>query len=223
MVTSYEDNQRPGGGSRSSMDRAGPIVAFDFDGTLTTRDCFMAFLRWRIGPMSYWFGMARLFPAAVSYLFHRDPGRLKAKAVRVFLKGVPRATLEGEALEFASAAAPFLLRPDAVKTWRRYRHNGARLVIVSASPESIVAPFARGLGADLLIGTRLRFDMNDRVEGGFDGRNCRGQEKPKRIREVLGDDVRLAAAYGDTEADRPMLAMADEKYMRLFVGDPGRG
>ena len=32
-------------------DAAGrPIVAFDFDGTLTIRDSFTEFLRWRAGP-----------------------------------------------------------------------------------------------------------------------------------------------------------------------------
>jgi phosphatidylglycerophosphatase C len=27
-----------------------PIVAFDFDGTLTVRDSYTAFLKWRAGP-----------------------------------------------------------------------------------------------------------------------------------------------------------------------------
>ena len=38
-----------------------------------------------------------------------------------------------------------------------WQARGARLIIVTASPEIIVAPFARGLGADTLIGTRLAF------------------------------------------------------------------
>lgn len=200
--------------------RAGPLVAFDFDGTMTVRDSFKAFLRWRVGPAAYWLGLGKLIPSLLAYPFHRNRARLKTAMVRIFLKGLPRKVLEQEAAEFAAVAAPLLLRPDALKAWRRYRLDGARLVIVTASPEQLVAPFARGLGADLLIGTKLDFDAEDRVTGRLDGRNCRSQEKVRRLREVFGQDIRLAAAYGDTAGDIEMLDLADEKFMRLFSGKP---
>ena len=205
------------------LTRSGPIVAFDFDGTLTVSDTFLAFLRWREGNVGYHAGMAKLAPAASAFLINRKVDRLKSAAVKVFLKGLPMEVLEEEAREFAATAAPILLRPDALKVWRRHRNDGARMVIVTASPEPIIAPFARGLGADLLIGTGLAVDKEDRLTGGLKGRNCRGPEKVKRLREVFGEDVRLAAAYGDTDGDDDMLDIADEKFMRLFVGDPVKG
>jgi phosphatidylglycerophosphatase C len=207
---------------RNSMDRVGPIIAFDFDGTLTVRDSFTAFLKWREGSARYHAEMAALAPAALKYLFDRDPGKLKAAAVRRFLAGLPRSVLNAEAMEFATAVAPRLFRPDALKAWRRYRQDGARLIIVTASPENIVAPFARGLGADMLIGTQLLFDQDDRVQGGLLGDNCRGPVKVRRIKEALGEDTVLAAAYGDTDGDWEMLEMAEQQFMRLFVGVPGR-
>ena len=222
MVMQFDERQRSNAMGSTFATRGGPVVAFDFDGTLTTRDSFKAFLRWRIGASAYAMGMARLIPAA-AWTINRDPSRIKAAAVRTFLKGVPRTMLEEEAMEFATVTAPVLLRPDALKVWRKHRQQGARLAIVTASPESIVAPFARGLGADILIGTRLNFDINDRVTGAFDGPNCRGREKVRRIQEVFGNDIRLLAAYGDTDGDHEMLDIADEKYMRLFVGDSTRG
>src|SRR3954471_5871116 len=78
-----------------------PIVAFDFDGTLTVKDSFTAFLKWRAGPARYYQGLVRLLPGLVAYLFHRDRGRIKAQAVAEFLKGVPREQLETEAKRFA--------------------------------------------------------------------------------------------------------------------------
>jgi phosphatidylglycerophosphatase C len=206
--------------SEEKPTRAGPLVAFDFDGTMTVHDSFKAFLHWREGSVTYWTGMVKLVPALLAYPFHRSRARLKAAMVRIYLKGLPRRMLEQEAAEFAAVAAPRLLRPDALKAWRRYRLDGARLIIVTASPEQLVAPFARGLGADALIATRLDFDQDDRVTGRLAGRNCRSQEKVRRIREVFGEDVRLAAAYGDTAGDREMLDLADEKFMRLFTGKP---
>ena len=43
-----------------------------------------------------------------------------------------REVLEQEASEFAAASAPLLLRPDALKAWRRHRHDGARTRLAAA-------------------------------------------------------------------------------------------
>ena len=66
------------------------VVAFDFDGTITVRDSFTEFLKWRVDQGRYMAGMTRLVPAAISYLGHRNRGRIKAAAVREFLKGMTR-------------------------------------------------------------------------------------------------------------------------------------
>lgn len=223
MVKPADERQRrPGPLSGAGLSRAGPLVAFDFDGTLTTTDSFVAFLKWRVGALAFYLDLIRLFPAGVRYLFNRDKGKIKSAAIRVFLKGLPREILDQEAAEFAAVAAPMLLRPDALKVWRRHRADGARMVIVTASPESIVAPFARGLGADLLIASQLQFDSDDRVGNGLLGRNCRGPEKAYQLQSAFGYEVRLAAAYGDTDGDKEMLDLAEQKFMRLFVGDPAK-
>jgi phosphatidylglycerophosphatase C len=195
-------------------------VAFDFDGTLTVSDSFRAFLRWQGGPAEYYAGMLKMAPAGLGFLFDKNRTALKAAMVKTWLEGLPREVLEEEAAEFAAVAAPLLLRPDALRVWRRHRADGARMIIVTASPEPIVAPFARGLGADLLIGTRLAYDSENRLTGDLDGLNCRGPEKVRRLREALGDDIHIAAAYGDTEGDREMLEMAEDSFMRLFTAKP---
>src|SRR4051812_44059782 len=54
-----------------SREDGAPIVAFDFDGTLTVRDSFTAFLAWRAGPLRYALGAIKLVPAGASYMLHR--------------------------------------------------------------------------------------------------------------------------------------------------------
>ena len=197
-----------------------PIVAFDFDGTMTVTDSFTAFLRWRTPPLRWALGGIRLIPATLAYLLHRDRGRIKVEASRVFLAGISRVTLEAEAARFAELHARRLLRPDAVAAFRRWSDQGVRRIIVTASPEIVVAPFARGLGADDLIGTQFAEDSKGRITGDFASPNCRGPEKVVRMRERYGAAMRLQAAYGDTSGDTEMLAIAEQPYYRVFTERP---
>lgn len=197
-----------------------PIVAFDFDGTLTIRDSFTAFLRWRAGGTGWAIGLAKMAPALAAYIGDRDRGRIKAASVREFLLGVERTTLEAEAERYADQVWDSFMRPDALACWKAWGEKGAHRVIVTASPETTVAPFARRLGAEGLLGTRLVFDAQDRVTGAFAGENCRGEEKVRRLRAAYGDDMSLTAAYGDTSGDTEMIAIAAEKGFRVFTGRP---
>ncbi|HEY2660743.1 MAG TPA: HAD-IB family hydrolase [Caulobacteraceae bacterium] len=197
-----------------------PIVAFDFDGTLTVRDSFTALLQWKVGPARYAAGVASLATELISFAMTRDRGALKAAAAKRFFGPARRSDIESAARRFAESHARDLFRPDAVRVWKRWRDRGAQLIIVTASPEETVAPFARGLGADMLIGTRLQFDAQGRFTGRLDGANCRAEEKVRRLHEVFGPDLRLAAAYGDTSGDHAMLAIAEEAGYKVFNGVP---
>ena len=203
---------------RQPVEASTPIVAFVFDGTLTIRDSFTAFLRWRAGAGGWYGGLARLAPDLAAYVGDRDRGRLKAASVREFLQGTPRAQLQADAEAFAGQVWPGFIRYDALACWKDWGQRGAYRVIVTASPETTVAPFARRLGAEALLGTPLVFDGDDRVTGAFASPNCRGQEKVRRLRAAFGEDMALAAAYGDTTGDTEMLAIADEAGFRRFKG-----
>ena len=199
------------------------IVAFDFDGTLTFRDSFMAYLAWRSGPWGFALGLLRMLPATLAWLVDRDRARLKAAAVHTFLRGVLRQNLEHSCAEFAETPlGGRLFRPDAEQCWAQWRARGALLVIVTASPGEIVGPFADRLGADMLVATRLSYGPDDRVLGPLEGGNCRGQEKVERLRALFGPDLELEAAYGDSSGDKEMLAIARTPGYRVFRDRPAR-
>lgn len=199
---------------------AAPIVAFDFDGTLTIRDSFTEFLRWRAGPGGWTLGLVKLAPALAVYARDRDRGRIKAASVKEFLAGETKTALEVEATQFADTVWDRFIRPDALKVWNDWGERGAHRVIVTASPETTVAPFALRLGAEALLGTPLVFDSEQRVTGAFAGPNCRGLEKVRRLKAAYGEDMVLTAAYGDTSGDREMLAMAQQPGFRVFRQKP---
>ena len=199
---------------------SGPLVAFDFDGTLTVADSFTAFLRWRAGTTGWLAGLAALGPATARYLVDRDRGRIKAAAVAQFLDGVEALQLSEEAERFADQAWHRFMRPDALACWEDWGKKGAHRVIVTASPALTVAPFARRLGAEALLGTELALDDDGRVTGAFVGENCRGEEKVERLIRAYGPDVVLEAAYGDTSGDAEMLARAAHPGFRRFRKRP---
>lgn len=205
---------------RQSTANGPAIVAFDFDGTLTIRDSFTEFLRWRAGPGAWALGLVKLAPALAAYAKDRDRGRIKAASVKEFLLGVSRQTLETEAAAFAEEIWPRFMRPDALEVWNDWGQRGAHRVIVTASPTTTVAPFARKLGAEALLGTEFVFNADDRITGDFAGPNCRGEEKVRRLKAAYGDDMTLVAAYGDTSGDTKMLAMAQQPGFRIFRRKP---
>lgn len=205
---------------RQSTANGRVIVAFDFDGTLTIRDSFTEFLRWRAGPGAWALGLVKLAPALAAYAKDRDRGRIKAASVKEFLLGVSRQTLEVEAAAFAEEIWPRFMRPDALEVWKDWGRRGAHRVIVTASPTTTVAPFARKLSAEALLGTEFVFDADDRINGDFAGPNCRGQEKVRRLKAAYGEDMTLTAAYGDTSGDTEMLAMAQQPGFRVFRQKP---
>jgi phosphatidylglycerophosphatase C len=197
-----------------------PIVAFDFDGTLTVSDSFTGFLQWRAGRGGYLVALATMAPNMAAYLLHRDRGRIKADAVRRFLFGVTREQLTREAQDYAAAVRDRLIRPDALAVWNDWKAKGATRVIVTASPTLLIAPFADLLGADLLLGTELEFDVQGRVAGALMGENNRGMEKVRRLRAAFGPNLELAAAYGDSSGDAEMLHIARIKGYRVFKERP---
>jgi len=205
---------------RQSTANGPAIVAFDFDGTLTIRDSFTEFLRWRAGTGAWALGLVKLAPALAAYAKDRDRGRIKAASVKEFLLGVSRQTLETEAAAFAEEIWPRFMRPDALEVWNDWGQRGAHRVIVTASPTTTVAPFARKLGAEALLGTEFVFNADDRITGDFAGPNCRGEEKVRRLKAAYGDDMTLVAAYGDTSGDTEMLAMAQQPGFRIFRRKP---
>ncbi len=74
-------------------------------------------------------------------------------------------------------------------------------VVISASPEFLLAPAARAIGF-ALIASRV-----EQATGLYDGENCHGAEKPRRFRAVYGDAA-VDGFWSDSRSDAPMAALA---------------
>ncbi|MDX2283170.1 MAG: HAD-IB family hydrolase [Bacteroidia bacterium] len=190
------------------------VAAFDLDGTLTRQDTMWAFLRLARG----WGLIPRLLPALPALLGLKlglvQRRQAKEALLRAVLGGMRRPQLERLALRFAQERMPALLRPAGWARLQAHRADGDEAVIVTASLDLWLGPWAAEAGIPLLASQAAFSD--DRFAG-LAGPNCYGPEKVRRLGEWLaGRPVARLTAYGDSGGDRELLAAADEAHWRPF-------
>jgi phosphatidylglycerophosphatase C len=189
------------------------LAAFDLDGTLTEGGSVFDFLAAVAGRREVAAASASLSPALARAALAGGTAAddTKERLFRRVLAGVEVTRLDEVARQFAEDHLRDHLRADVHRRFGWHRHRGDRLVIVSASPEAYVGPIGDRLGADHVVATRLEV-VDGRLTGGYDGRNCRGEEKLTRLqawRHGLDDPGARLWAYGNSRGDLRMLAAAD--------------
>jgi phosphatidylglycerophosphatase C len=186
------------------------VAAFDVDGTLTTGDCVLPFLR-RAAGARLAIALVRHPLALAAGLARRDRDALKALAC-TSLAGMPGPELDRHGAEFAREVARSRLREDTIARLRRHRQLGHTVVLASASLDAYLVPLGALLDVDDVLCTRLERGADGLLTGRLDGANCRGPEKARRIRAFLAgrglEDAELWA-YGDSPDDDAFLAEAD--------------
>jgi phosphatidylglycerophosphatase C len=188
-----------------------PVAAFDVDGTLTRRDTVLPFLAEVAGHGAV--VRAHVSDRRALWRMLRVGGDARDTAKCALLARVLAGRRHDELQAIGERFADRLLhrgglRPDVLDHLRRHRANGDDVLLVTASLDVYAAPLARQLGASV-VATRLEVGPDGRCTGRLDGANCRGEEKARRVRSLLGDDTRLSAAYGNSADDEALLALAD--------------
>jgi phosphatidylglycerophosphatase C len=186
------------------------VAAFDVDGTLTTGDCVTPFLR-RTAGLRLWTTLVRHPLTLGAALLQRDRDRLKELACSA-LGGKDAAELERAGKTFAAEVAATRLRDDTLARLRRHRELGHTVLLASASLDLYLEPLGELLPADAIVCTMLERGADGRLTGRLVGSNCRGAEKARRVRKWLAasglEDAELWA-YGDSDGDTELLALAD--------------
>lgn len=192
------------------------LALFDFDGTITTSDSFLHFLLREHGVLE----LSRFVPWALPKVVGWGLGLVEARVAKEALtaglyRGRAVEAVEAMGEHFACVHLPALLRPRALQRLDWHAARGHEVAIVTASFRYWIEPWTRARGFHL-VATRLQ-ERGGLLTGRFDGLNCNGREKVRRVRESL--DLRRYAriwAYGNTSGDRAMLAAADEAHYRPF-------
>jgi phosphatidylglycerophosphatase C len=206
---------RPGRPAGGDSRPAGPgVAAFDFDGTLTRRDSLLPFLLFVRGAAATAQAVVAESPRFGRVLLGRATrDEAKEALLTRLLSGADLRQLSDAGQVFGERLATRGVRPAMRRRLEWHRQAGHRVVIVSASPTLYLNAAGRRLGVDAVMATELEVDADGRLTGKLAGRNCRGDEKAKRLRAWLDDSGHEPSgqvwAYGDSRGDAEMLALAD--------------
>jgi phosphatidylglycerophosphatase C len=118
------------------------LVLFDFDGTITTKDTLLEFIRFYHGNTRFMAGFAATSPWLILMKLKLYKNyEAKQKVLKWFFAGQDEITFNEKCLEFSEKIIPSLIRPKAVAEIEKHRKENATIVVVSASAENWVRPW----------------------------------------------------------------------------------
>ena len=179
---------------------------FDFDGTLIPGDSIAAFVPYArkrgLMPRKEFF---RALLAAAGYVLGLVSAADSKNAALRFRMNLNPADREALDRDFVRNCLLPRVYPQAKACLNFHRQAGREPVLVTASTENYMQIIPDELGFSALLATPLNPD-------GTVGENCKGKEKPRRIREWLQQqgreaDFSASFAYGDSKSDLPMLLL----------------
>ena len=208
------------------------IYCFDFDGTLTTSDTLLEFIKYAKGTSRFLMVFLMYSPLLILMKLHLFPNwKAKQLIFAHLFAGMRIERFDKLCQEFAESYQ-HLLRPDGIHCVNQALSEGAQVLIVSASIDNWVRPFFlhRGITDITVLGTQIEV-IDGKITGRFKTNNCYGEEKVHRICEALTTTTTNTygttslsfdrtqydiEAYGDSRGDKEMLAFADKGHYKPF-------
>jgi len=195
------------------------VAVFDFDGTITRKDTLIEFIRFAKGSAALYWGLLLQLPWLILMKQHLyDNSKTKERVFAWFFRGMPVEHFNKLGHEFYQTQADKLLYSDARQQIHDHHQKDDLVVILSASIENWVQPFASALQADALLCTQAEVKEN-KLTGRFSTPNCYGAEKVRRLKEWLKTkpiEHPYIIAYGDSRGDIELLQFADESHYKQF-------
>ena len=194
------------------------IYAFDFDGTLTTKDTLLEFIRFAKGSGQMFRGFLLFSPLLILMKLHLFPNwKVKQKIFSYFFKGMKIDDFNALCTRFAEQNK-HLLRPAGIEKVRQAideEHN--TVLIISASIDNWVQPFFDEIDKKIqVLGTQIE-TKEGRLTGQFTSKNCYGEEKVNRLTALYPHrEAYYLIAFGDSRGDKELLAFADKGFYKPF-------
>ena len=188
------------------------IAFFDFDDTLCRGDSILPYLLYSVRRgIAPW---RQVFHALWGYLRWRvnPASATNAKNLTLsYIAGHTQAELDALGRDFFKEQLLPRFFPQGLQELARLKAEGFRIIVVTASADVYMRLLPEFMPVDHVIATRCALDAAGRYTGVVE-ENCKGEEKPRRIRawleaQGMTPDWPACRAYGDSLSDAPMLAL----------------
>ncbi|MBF1620120.1 MAG: haloacid dehalogenase-like hydrolase [Prevotella sp.] len=194
------------------------IYAFDFDGTLTTKDTLLEFIPFAKGSGQMFRGFLLFSPLLLLMKLHLYPNwKAKQQLFSYFFKGMNIDDFNALCTHFAEQNK-HLLRPAGIEKVRQaIEEEQATVLIISASIDNWVRPFFDEIDKKIqVLGTQIE-TTGGRLTGQFTTKNCYGQEKVNRLTALYPHrEAYDLIAFGDSRGDKELLDFADKGFYKPF-------
>lgn len=186
------------------------VAVFDFDGTLTTKDTLLEFIKFTHGESALYMGLSIFAPLLILMKLHLFPNwKAKQMVFSWFYENLDYDKFTDCGQRFANYVET-IRNESIVKKLQELQASGADIYVVSASIDDWVRPFCNRLGVKEVLGTKVEI-KDGKLTGSFLTKNCYGQEKVNRLLEVEPNrNEYFLYAFGDSRGDKEMLEFADE-------------
>ena len=193
------------------------LAIFDFDGTITRRDTFLLFLVFCFGWVKVCRIGIRCIPVLLGYKLKLIPNsKAKETIFGRFFKKTGFEDFNEFCRRFSLGNISPVIKVSALEKIFRHKDRGDKIIIISASIENWIRPWADSFGIDHVIGTTIETE-DGLLTGKFKSPNCCGEEKVERFIRAYGDtDQYHISAYGDSRGDKELLSIADEPFYKLL-------
>lgn len=194
------------------------IYAFDFDGTLTTKDTLLEFIRFAKGSGQMFRGFLLFSPLLLLMKLHLYPNwKAKQQVFSYFFKGMHIDDFNALCTHFAEQNK-HLLRPAGIEKVRQaIEEEQATVLIISASIDNWVRTFFDEIDKKIqVLGTQIEI-KGGCLTGRFTTKNCYGQEKVNRLTALYPHrEAYELIAFGDSRGDKELLDFADKGFYKPF-------
>jgi phosphatidylglycerophosphatase C len=193
------------------------IAVFDFDGTLTRRDTLLEFIKYSKGRLPFYLGFLRFSPLLVAMKLKMYPNwKVKQQLFSHFYKGTSIEEFDRWCENF-KVNIDKIARPKALRALKSHQAEGNKVVVVSASIENWVKPWASKVHIDTILATKIEIDKQGLLTGRFLTKNCYGQEKVDRLLDAVPNLSEYTVfAYGNSRGDKELLELADKSFYNKF-------
>ncbi|OOM79345.1 HAD-IB family hydrolase [Clostridium sp. BL-8] len=194
------------------------LAIFDIDYTITKKETLMELFKYVIinDIKNIRFVPRAIYCGIMYALKIYDEKKVKETFLK-FIDGINEKDLAVLVKKFYHEKLSTILYEDALKMMKRLKKEGCEIYLISASPEFYINEFYNIKEVDKIIGTKFSFDNGTFVRK-MDGENCKGEEKVRRLQEVIKNekievDFKESYMFSDSLSDKPLLDLVGKPYL----------